>query len=37
MESPIAAKDVLAQLDGEFPLDKAVIEGTNLGHSLAIC
>jgi hypothetical protein len=27
MDSPIAAKSILAQLNGAFPIDKAVIEG----------
>lgn len=28
MNSPVAAKDIIEQLDGEFPVDEAMIEGT---------
>ena len=27
-EGPVSIKEILAQLDGRFPMDKAVIEGT---------
>lgn len=27
MEGPISIKEILAQLDGEFPMDEAVVEG----------
>jgi protein-ribulosamine 3-kinase len=27
MEGPISIKEILAQLDGEFPMDEAVMEG----------
>lgn len=29
-EGPISIKEILAQLDGEFPIDEAVIEGDDL-------
>jgi hypothetical protein len=39
MEGPISIKEILAQLDGEFPMDEAVIEGddrlmTHNGHDV---
>lgn len=30
MEGPVSIKEILAQLDGRFPMDEAVIEGTLL-------
>ena len=39
MGGPVSAKEILAQLDGEFPMDEAVIEGddqlmTHNGHNV---
>ena len=27
MEGPVSIKEILTQLDGEFPMDEAVVEG----------
>jgi hypothetical protein len=30
MKGPISIKEILAQLDGQFPMDEAVVEGSVL-------
>ncbi|KAI4261124.1 MAG: hypothetical protein L6R42_003670 [Xanthoria sp. 1 TBL-2021] len=33
MEGPVSIKEILAQLDGRFPMDEAVVEVENFGTS----
>lgn len=30
MEGPVSIKEILAQLDGKFPMDEAVVEGEDV-------